>query len=98
MTNNSNSPYAALGLALQAGCLTVVIIVGALLVGLWIDQQFGTRRIAPLICVVVSAPISLFIVLRLTQRLVARIIPPSARPTAGFTPSKPSADSDDDQP
>jgi len=98
MTNNSNSPYAALGVAMQAGCVTVVLILGALLVGLWIDQQFGTRRIAPLVCIVVSAPISLLIVLRITQRLIARIIPPSARPTAGFTPSKPSADPEDDQP
>ncbi|MCC7447186.1 MAG: AtpZ/AtpI family protein [Anaerolineae bacterium] len=98
MTNNSNSPYAALGLALQAGCLTVLFIIGALVVGLWIDQQFGTRRIAPLVCVVVSAPISLLIVLWLTQRLVARIIPLSGKPTAGVTPSKPSADPEDDQP
>src|SRR5258708_33560805 len=73
--NNPNRLYAALGLAGQAGCLTVAFAVGALLVGLWLDQSFGTRRTWALICVVVSVPINLVVTLRVTQSLIARFIP-----------------------
>ncbi len=74
--NNPNRMYAALGIAAQAGCLTVILAVAALLLGLWLDQTLGTRRIFALICVVGSVPIVLFVSLRITQRLIARIIPP----------------------
>ena len=72
---NPNRLYAVLGLAGQAGCMTVAMAVGALLVGLWLDQRLGTRRTWALICVVGSVPINLIITLFVTQRLVARIIP-----------------------
>lgn len=67
---------AALGIAAQAGCLTVILAVAALLLGLWLDQVLGTRRIFALICVAVSVAIALFVTLRVTQRLIARIIRP----------------------
>jgi hypothetical protein len=73
---NLNRIYAAMGLALQVGCLAVVLAVGSLLVGIWLDRTLGTGKIMTLICVAVSVPINLFAVLRITQLLVARIIPP----------------------
>ena len=95
--DNSNKTYAALGLAGQAGCLAVVLAVGALLVGLWLDQTFGTRRTFALICVVVSVPVNLFITLRITQMLIARVIPPDVRVTAEDTSSEVTADHSDPQ-
>ena len=74
-SNNPNRIYAVLGLAGEAGCLSVVLAIGALLLGLWLDHVLNTRRIAAIVCVVGSVPINLFITLRLTQRLVARVIP-----------------------
>jgi 4-amino-4-deoxy-L-arabinose transferase-like glycosyltransferase len=74
--NNPNRMYAALGIAGQAGCLTVTLAVAALLFGLWLDQLLGTRRIFALICVAGSVPIALFVTLRVTQRLIARMLPP----------------------
>ena len=82
---NVSRTYAAMGLALQVGCLAVVIAVGSLLIGLWLDQTFGTKPRWSLICVVVSVPVNLFVVLRITQFLVARIIPPD-RPKTEFGP------------
>jgi hypothetical protein len=95
--NNPNRTYAALGIAGQAGCLTVILAVGALLVGLWLDQILGTRRIFALVCIVVSVPINLFVTLRLTQRLIARIVPPD-KPKSGFSPANDKAEppNDDD--
>src|SRR5260370_30496343 len=72
---NPNRLYAVLGLAGQAGCMTVAMAVGALLVGLWLDQRLGTRRAWALICVVGSVPINLVVTLVVTQRLIARIVP-----------------------
>ena len=55
--------------------MTVAMAVGALLVGLWLDQRLGTRRTWALICVVGSVPVNLVVTLFVTQRLIARIIP-----------------------
>jgi len=95
--DNPNTTYKALGLAGQAGCLAVVLAIGALLVGLWLDQTFGTRRTWALICVVVSVPVNLFVTLRITQALIARVIPPDVRPAADATPSETTADQNDPQ-
>ena len=71
--NNPNRVYAALGLAGQAGCLAVVMAVGALLIGLWLDQVFGSK-IPVLVCLVGSVPINLILTLRVTQMLIRRVI------------------------
>lgn len=55
--------------------MSVIMAVGALLVGLWLDQRLGTRRTWALICVVGSVPVNLIITLFVTQRLIARIVP-----------------------
>ena len=70
--------YAALGIAGQAGCLTVGFVIVALLVGLWLDQTFGTKRILSLVCVVISAPVSLMLSLWVTQRLISRVFAPQS--------------------
>ena len=71
----SNRLYAALGLAGQAGCMSVIMAVGALLVGLWLDQRLGTHRTWALICVIGSVPVNLILTLFVTQRMIARIVP-----------------------
>ena len=76
--NNPNRMYAALGIAGQAGCLTVGFVIVALLVGLWLDQTFGTKRILSLVCVVISAPVSLMLSLWVTQRLISRVFAPQS--------------------
>jgi hypothetical protein len=94
--NNPNRMYAALGLAGQAGCLAVVLAIGALLLGLGLDQLFGTRRTWALICVLVSVPVNLFITLFVTQRLIARIIPPDKPRTGTNSVTRANVSHDDD--
>jgi hypothetical protein len=74
-STGSNRLYAALGLAGQAGCMSVIMAVGALLVGLWLDQRLGTHRTWALICVIGSVPVNLILTLFVTQRMIARIVP-----------------------
>ncbi len=49
----------------QVGCGTIVVILGALALGLWIDHHFGTRPWATLTLILSSIPVSLWIVGRL---------------------------------
>jgi len=93
----SNRLYAALGLAGQAGCMSIIMAVGALLVGLWLDQRLGTRRTWALICVIGSVPVNLIITLFVTQRMIARIVPqdqPAAKRSAAPNESPNTEESD----
>jgi hypothetical protein len=75
-----NLGYAAF--AGQAGCASASIIIGALLVGLWIDSQLETKPVATLICLLGSGPVSLIVMLRMVLTAIRRITPPSAPPDA----------------
>jgi D-alanyl-lipoteichoic acid acyltransferase DltB (MBOAT superfamily) len=64
---------ALMGVIGQVGCLTLVIIVVALIVGLWLDNQFQTRPLFTLILVLASIPLSLFLMFRLVFSFAPRI-------------------------
>ena len=56
------------GIAGQVGCLTLIIVLGAVLGGLWLDANFQTRPLFTFILLIASIPISLvamFFVVRL---------------------------------
>ena len=69
-----NLSYA--GIAGQAGCWLTLTVFGALFAGLWLDAQFGLKGPFTVGLVIVSVPISLFIVVRIVIRLVEAIQPP----------------------
>ncbi len=64
---------ALLGLIGQVGCLTLVIIVAALVAGLWLDRQFDTRPLFTLILVLGSIPVTLFVMFRLVLSAAPRL-------------------------
>jgi len=94
---NPNYLYATLGLSGQAGCLAVIFAIGSLLLGLWLDQILNTRHIFAIVCVVGSVPINLIITLRVTQRLIARFIPPEKTAAKVLSPKPPNTSEDDEQ-
>jgi F0F1-type ATP synthase assembly protein I len=61
----------------QVGCVTVIIIIGAVLLGLFLDNLLGTEPILTIGLVLVSIPISLFIVVRIALSAARRIQEPS---------------------
>jgi MFS family permease len=69
-----NLSYATI--AGSAGCMILIGVIGALLIGMWIDAQLGWRGPCTVGLVVLSAPISLYIVVRIVLGLVAQIQPP----------------------
>jgi len=61
--------------ASQVGCLTLVIIFGALIAGLWLDRSFETKPLFTIIFMVASMPVTLFVMIRVVKAATNRIKP-----------------------
>ena len=57
----------------QVGCLTPIIILGALFAGLWLDRQFETKPLFTILFIVGSAPISVFVLYRIVRMATAKL-------------------------
>ena len=63
------------GFAGQVGCLTLVIIMAALLGGLWLDNQFGVKPLFTILFLIGSVPITIFVMFRVAMSAISRIKP-----------------------
>lgn len=72
-----NLAYAAV--AGQAGCLTIIIIIVALLLGLWLDSLVGQRGLFTIGLLLLSIPVSLLAMVRIALGTVKEITPSSAQ-------------------
>lgn len=80
--DNPNRRFANLAmaaLAAQSGCFTLFLVVGSLLVGLWLDAQLGQRGPFTIGLLLMSIPVSLFLMVRIALSAVERITPPSTK-------------------
>ena len=57
----------------QVGCLTLVIILGSVFGGLWLDKTFGTKPIFTLILLLAGIPVSVFVMLTVARKTLARL-------------------------
>ena len=57
----------------QVGCLTLVIVLAALIVGLWLDAQFGTKPMLTVILMIASVPVTLVLMFWVVRAATARI-------------------------
>ncbi len=76
---SSKSAQKALNLTLAAvtslvGCVTVVITIGALLLGLWLDAQFGTRPRYTVVITIASLPVTLIVMFVVTRWTTSRML------------------------
>lgn len=62
------------GAAGQVGCVTLVIILAAVLGGLWLDSLFHTRPVFTLGLLLASIPISLAAMLLIVRLVTSKII------------------------
>lgn len=60
----------------QAGCAGVVLILGAVLLGRWLDGQLGSAPWVTLVLIVLSMPVSLLFMFRIVMRSVERLQAP----------------------
>jgi hypothetical protein len=66
LTYGRNLVYASV--AGQVGCMTVVVLLGALLLGMWLDSLAGIKGL-----LLASVPVSLYLVTRMALRAAAAI-------------------------
>jgi hypothetical protein len=64
---------ALLGVIGQVGCLTLLIILVAIIAGLWLDGQFQTRPLFAVVFVLASVPVTIFLMLRIVLSYAPRI-------------------------
>jgi hypothetical protein len=57
----------------QVGCLSIVIIFLSVLGGLWLDNQLGTKPFLTLVLLFAGVPVSIFAMLFVARRTVAKI-------------------------
>jgi F0F1-type ATP synthase assembly protein I len=73
--NRSNDRFNTILAAVvgQVGCLTPLIIISALFVGLWLDRQFNTKPLFTIVFIVGSAPVSVFVLYRIVRVATAKL-------------------------
>lgn len=59
----------------QAGCLTVAIIFGALITGLWLDRTLDTRPLFTILLMLGSVPVTLVAMLWVVRTMTSRMKP-----------------------
>jgi len=60
----------------EIGCVTLMIVLGAVLGGLWLDRLFGTKPLFTIFLVLGSAPLSIFLTYWVAIRAVREVNPP----------------------
>ncbi len=75
--------FAFAAAAAQGGCSSVIVVLVALLLGIWLDTQvFHSKPLFTLTLVVISIPVSLFVMLSLVlgaTRNIAQPDPPKSK-------------------
>lgn len=61
------------GITAQIGCITLVIVLGAVFLGLWLDGIFQTRPWFTIGLVLVSIPVSVIIMVIIARLAVSKI-------------------------
>ncbi|WP_299027220.1 AtpZ/AtpI family protein [uncultured Thermanaerothrix sp.] len=72
------------GIAGQVGCLTLIIVLVAVIGGIWLDARLETRPWFTLGLLVLSVPISLAVMFYVVRAATAKIkpVPPKAKKPA----------------
>jgi F0F1-type ATP synthase assembly protein I len=63
----------------EVGCLTLIIVLGAVFGGIWLDRILGTKPVFTIGLVLISAPLSLGLTFWIAKRAVRDIQNPSAK-------------------
>jgi len=97
ITQSSVPLVASMALGGQVGCITLLIVVVALIGGLWLDKQLDSKPVFTIILVVGSAPLSLFLTFWLAMRQIRDMqsnLPSAATGCKGIVPDDDKMDSE----
>lgn len=82
------------GAAGQVGCVTFVIILVAVIAGLWLDSRFQTKPIFTFVLLIASVPVSLAAMLYIVRLFTSKI--KSGLPDKNQPSRKPDAPQEND--
>jgi F0F1-type ATP synthase assembly protein I len=57
----------------QVGCLTLLIVIGAVFAGMWIDSRMNSRPVGTIILVAVSVPLAIFVMLKVVRGTLRKL-------------------------
>lgn len=57
----------------QVGCLTLVVIMASVFLGLWLDGVFDTKPVFTLILLFAGIPVSVLLMLFVSRRTLAKL-------------------------
>jgi F0F1-type ATP synthase assembly protein I len=57
----------------QVGCLTLIVILAALFIGLWLDQVFSTKPFLTVALMILSVPVTLVVMFWVVRKATSRI-------------------------
>lgn len=57
----------------QVGCLTLIIILAALFIGLWLDNSFGTKPYLTILLMIASVPVTLIVMFWIVRKATSRL-------------------------
>ncbi len=63
----------------QAGCFSLVVVLLALFAGLWLDNHFQLKGPFTIGLLVLSVPLSLFVMVRVALGSISKLTPPPAK-------------------
>ena len=59
----------------SVGCVTVVVMLGAILGGIWLDDHFGTKPTWTVTLALISIPLSVLVMILVVRAIIKRIQP-----------------------
>jgi F0F1-type ATP synthase assembly protein I len=57
----------------QVGCVTVIIVAVALVLGLWLDSTFDTGPLFTVVVLLVSVPVNVFLLVQIARSTAERL-------------------------
>ncbi len=67
------------GVVSLGGFIILGIVIGALALGLWLDGMLNVKPLFTILLMIVSAPISIFVMYRVAMSAISKMSPPSTK-------------------
>ncbi len=57
----------------QVGCLTLLIVIGAVFAGMWIDSRMDSKPVGTILLVAVSVPLAIYVMLKVVRGTLRKL-------------------------
>jgi hypothetical protein len=57
----------------QVGCLTLLIVIGAVFAGMWIDSRMDSKPVGTILLVAASVPLAIYVMLKVVRGTLRKL-------------------------